>query len=162
MTYLSIFREALIREMQSSYHSTKGSFSTTSWSLPWSRRFLTQIGPDFVRFSSRIWSLTSRTLLVPISFYRINAKEWKILWPNWTKFCSSSENLWKTHGKLMNSPHLWYFETLKPRRNQRYPSAWLILNLWVTANMFLWITNHLQTFITSIVNQLEEINGHVG
>ena len=45
---------------------------------------------------------------------------------------------------------------------EQYPSAWLLLNLWVTANMFLWLTYHLQTFITSIVNQLEEINGHIG
>ena len=47
--------------------------------------FLTQIGPDFVGFSSGICRLTMKASMasfsVPISFYIINAMEWKLFWP---------------------------------------------------------------------------------
>ena len=51
---------------------------------------MTQIGPDFGGFSSGICILTMTTswasFLVQTSFYNINAKDWKVFDPNWTRF----------------------------------------------------------------------------
>ena len=82
----TIFRWVFIRDMHFNQDNIMGFFFSSNFFLQHQCQglegFLTQIGPYFVGFSPGICILTMTTswasFLVQISFYNINAKDWKV------------------------------------------------------------------------------------